>query len=392
MGALRPLVDQGQITILKAIDSKEDPVLSLMYRPAAPGFTIRHILRAINDVDSVYKGGRFQASVYYPPTLETLSRQLLINERKVLLFRVILTFLIAIPTFVIGIVWMTLLPATHPLRMYIEEPMWAGTTSRAVWALFFLATPVQFYTAIGFHRRSFKELRALWRKGSKTPIYKRFIRFGSMDLLISLGVSISYFSSIALLAISSAQSPQRFGVGDTTTYFDSVVFLTMFLLFGMFMRHFYFSVVLNFDLGRYLEMYSKSRTADAVSSLAQLRPAKALLVTGPDDPAFKQSSKMSDPDDLEKGSIHLDDMKLKQTVAISTSLLEIHDIVRVVHGSSPPADGVIVSQETSLFDESSLTGESRLVSKGPGDRIYVGTLCRGQPVDVMVDKLDGQSM
>lgn len=44
---------------------------------------------------------------------------------------------------------------------------------------------------------------------------------------------MAYFSSIVLLGLAAAQPASPSGVGDTTTYFDSVVFLTMFLLAGM---------------------------------------------------------------------------------------------------------------------------------------------------------------
>ena len=50
---------------------------------------------------------------------------------------------------------------------------------------------------------------------------------------ISLGVSVAYFSSIAELAISASRDPNDIVVtAQTTTYFDSVVFLTTFLLIG----------------------------------------------------------------------------------------------------------------------------------------------------------------
>jgi cation transport ATPase len=50
---------------------------------------------------------------------------------------------------------------------------------------------------------------------------------------ISLGVSVAYFSSIAELAISASRDPNDTAVSaQSTTYFDSVVFLTMFLLIG----------------------------------------------------------------------------------------------------------------------------------------------------------------
>jgi P-type Cu+ transporter len=101
-----------------------------------------------------------------------------------------------------------------------------------------------------FHRRSLQELWFLWRLGSRASWAARFLRFGSMNLLvsfsliltscnihapkISLGVSVAYFSSIAELAISASRDPPK-DTADTaqsTTYFDSVVFLTMFLLIG----------------------------------------------------------------------------------------------------------------------------------------------------------------
>ena len=50
---------------------------------------------------------------------------------------------------------------------------------------------------------------------------------------ISLGVSVAYFSSIAELAISASRDRNDTVVtAQSTTYFDSVVFLTTFLLIG----------------------------------------------------------------------------------------------------------------------------------------------------------------
>ena len=96
----------------------------------------------------------------------------------------IVSIVAAIPTFIIGIVYMTLVPSDNSTRMWFMQPMWTGNVSRAEWALFFLATPVMFYSAGMFHRRSLREIYALWRKGSRVPVWKRFIRFGSMNLLV----------------------------------------------------------------------------------------------------------------------------------------------------------------------------------------------------------------
>lgn len=176
----------------------------------------------------------FRVSVYHPPSLEQLAKAMQRKEQRELLYCLFASIVIAIPTFILGIVYMTLVKDSNPTRAYLMEPMWAGNVSRVEWALFFLATPVMFYSASKFHRRSIKEIRVLWRKGSATPIWKRFIRFGSMNLLVSSGVSVAYFASVALLGLAAVQPPSEHGTGDNTTYFDSVVFLTMFLLAGKF--------------------------------------------------------------------------------------------------------------------------------------------------------------
>jgi hypothetical protein len=43
---------------------------------------------------------------------------------------------------------------------------------------------------------------------------------------------VAYFSSVVLLSLAAVQPPSPSGMGDNTTYFDSVVFLTMFILAG----------------------------------------------------------------------------------------------------------------------------------------------------------------
>src|SRR6202034_4336989 len=118
------------------------------------------------------------------------------------------------------------------------------------------------------------------------------------------------------------------------SYFDSVVFLTMFIL-----------------IGRFLEAYSKAKTGDAVTSLGKLRPDEAILI-----------------DSTEQGGRK-----------VSADLLEIGDVVRVPHGTSPPFDAVVL-KGAATFDESSLTGESRPVSKASGDTVYSGTVNKGGPI------------
>jgi Cu+-exporting ATPase len=216
----------ARITVIKPLMSVADPILTISYQPDLPSFSIRMIMASIVSSSSP----SFHVKIFHPPTLEELSRAMQIREQRFLLFRLLFSFIAAIPTFIIGIVYMTLVKDGNPTRAFLMRPMWVGNVSRSEWALFFIATPVMFYSAGVFHRRSIKELRALWRKGSPTPYLKRFVRFGSMNLLVSTGVSVAYFSSIGLLGLASRGDPHE--MGNSTTYFDSVVFLTMFLLAG----------------------------------------------------------------------------------------------------------------------------------------------------------------
>ncbi|KAI0347212.1 heavy metal translocatin [Trametopsis cervina] len=373
------------INILKPVTDYTDPVLNLEYTPAPPHFTIRTILDAINKPRSDPSAiNQFSATLHHPPTLEERTRRMHAREQRTLLLRLISAVIVAIPTFIIGVVYMSLVDHLDHTRMWFMRPLWTGNVSRAEWALFFLATPVMFYSAGTFHRRSLKELWALWRPGSRVPIWKRLTQFGSMNLLVSTGVSVAYFSSIALLALAAAQPPSPTGEGDTTTYFDSVVFLAMFLL-----------------IGRFLEAYSKGRTADAVTALGKLRPSTALLVVKSDG-SKEHSPTIIEPSsttDLEKASHKSSETELDLTghssvVKIPTDLLEVGDIVRVLHGASPPSDGslVHVSGKLASFDESSLTGESRPVTKDVGDQVFVGTINRGAIVDIRVDAIGGQTM
>ncbi|KAK4945093.1 hypothetical protein LTR28_008092, partial [Elasticomyces elasticus] len=228
-----------------------------------------------------------------------------------------------------------------------------------------MATPVYFFAADVFHVRALKELRAMWRPNSKTPLLSRFYRFGSMNMLMSLGTTIAYFSSIAELAIaatsSTAMKPMN-GVTSRVTgssYFDSVVFLTMFLL-----------------IGRFLEAYSKAKTGDAVTSLGKLRPTEAILM---------------DPTGFLTLSQEQSTSSAQRTQKVAVDLLEVGDVVKVLHGGSPPCDGVVVDGE-SKFDESSLTGESRLVAKRVGDEVFSGTVNKDSPISVQISSVSGTSM
>jgi heavy metal translocating P-type ATPase len=325
-----------------------DPILRISYIPQAPDFTIRQIIASIAAVDAA-----FEPFIYHPPSLEQRSQKMRAREQRRILLRLALSIVVAIPTFIVGIVLMNLVDSRSPSRQFIMEPMWAGRVSRAEWALFIMATPVYFFAADVFHVRAFKELRAMWRPRSTTPLLRRFYRFGSMNMLISLGTTIAYFSSIAELALAATQTTDTASMAASSSYFDSVVFLTMFLL-----------------IGRFLEAYSKAKTGDAMTLLGKLRPTEAILI----DP-IRSRLQPAEP----------------TTHKTPVDLLDVGDTVKIVHGASPPSDGTIVEGEAK-FDESSLTGESRLVAKDVGDGVFAGTVNKGGPISVRISNVSGTSM
>ncbi|KAL7621882.1 hypothetical protein AAE478_007382 [Parahypoxylon ruwenzoriense] len=321
--------------------TRQRPILKITYVPEVSKFTIRRILEAIDASDPAFK-----AAIYHPPTLEERSKRIHARHQRQILLRVIFTFIVAIPTFIIGIVYMSLVSDNDATKMFLMKP-WSAGISRAQIALCVMATPVYFLAADIFHRRAVKEIKSLWRPGSRTPILQRFYRFGSMNMLMSLGTTIAYISSISQMIAAAVDRPEE--INDSNFYFDSVVFLTLFLL-----------------VGRLIEAYSKSKTGDAVEALGKLRPATAVLVEN--DPGDKETVKV-----------------------IKTDLLEFGDLVRVPHGASPPCDGKIVRGNSS-FDESSLTGESRLIKKVPGDEVFAGTVNKDASILIQITGVSGRSM
>ncbi len=349
----------AEVTVDKTA-TPNDPIVGISYVPRPPDFTIRDV---VNTIDGTH--GDFRTTIYNPPSMEEKSQNLQKHEQRKILGRLLLSVIVAIPTFLIGVVWMSLVPSSNSTRTFFAEPVWSGAVSRSDWALFILATPVMFFAADLFHTRALKEIKALWRRSSRVPIMRRFYRFGSMNLLISAGTSVAYFSSIAILIINALADPKSSGQGST--YFDSVVFLTFFIL-----------------IGRWLEAYSKAKTGNAVAMLGNLRPQEATLVISSKEPVANSVDSGS-----EVVAPHL--LTNQNTQIIDAKLLEIGDVVLIPHGSSPPADGIIVAGSTK-FNESSLTGEAKAVTKTENDSVFSGTVNIGGPIHVSITEVGGTSM
>ncbi len=150
-------------------------------------------------------------------------------------------------------------------------------------------------------------------------------RFG-MDTPVALGISLAFLASLLTLIL-----------GQGEIYFDSVCMFS-FLLLG----------------ARYLEVSARKRAADSADIIGRIRPLIARRIDA-------------------RGEIH----------TLPALELKPGDRVVVRAGDTVPADGYIVSGESSL-DESILTGESMPQFKSLKHRVIGGSLNIDSPITVEV--------
>ena len=143
----------GTVTVEKP-PTLGDPVMRVRYSPSPPVMSIRHIIATVRSIDK-----SFSAEIYTPPSIEQRSQAMQNHEQLRLFIRLLFSFVVAIPTLLIGVVWMSLVPASNNIRRFFEQAQWAGAVTRADWAMFILATPVFFIAADVFHVRAIKVRR-----------------------------------------------------------------------------------------------------------------------------------------------------------------------------------------------------------------------------------------
>ena len=110
-------------------------------------------------------------------------------------------------------------------------------------------------------------------------------------------------------------------------------------------------------LGHWQEMRALGEAQDALAALAALLPDEAERI-GSDG----------------------------QAETVSVHVLDRGDVVLVRSGGRLPADGEIVDGSAEL-DESMITGESKPVAKGVGDRVVAGTVSTDSAIRVRVDAI-----
>lgn len=108
------------------------------------------------------------------------------------------------------------------------------------------------------------------------------------------------------------------------------------------------AVVFLFAISEWLEVRATARARRALSAILHLRPDRANLV----HPITRE------------------------LITVPAASVPVGAIVSVRTGDKIPCDGVVV-EGTSTVDESSLTGESRPIRKGPEDKVSGGTVNSG---------------
>ncbi|MGB3696864.1 MAG: heavy metal translocating P-type ATPase [Gordonia sp. (in: high G+C Gram-positive bacteria)] len=113
-------------------------------------------------------------------------------------------------------------------------------------------------------------------------------------------------------------------------------------------------------LGHWIEMASLAQTNSALDSLAALLPDEAEVVDG------------------------------DRVRSVAPSDLRLGDVVLIRPGAAIPADGTVVEGQAAV-DESMVTGESRAVSRGPGDAVVAGTVATDSGLRVEVTAVGDQT-
>ncbi|WP_199853387.1 heavy metal translocating P-type ATPase [Plantactinospora sp. BC1] len=152
-------------------------------------------------------------------------------------------------------------------------------------------------------------------------------RTPGMMLLISMAITVAYVASLAT----------SLGTFDLDFWWELAALVTIMLL------------------GHWQEMKAIGQARGALAALAALLPDEAERVAADGD-----------------------------VRRVPLAELRVGDVVLVRPGARVPADGRI-ADGTAELDESMITGESRPVSRTPGDRVVAGTVATDSAIRVRID-------
>ncbi len=155
-------------------------------------------------------------------------------------------------------------------------------------------------------------------------------RSPNMDTLVALGSGASYVYSVySLFKMSDFMAKGEIAHATHCLhdfYFESAAMILTLI-----------------TVGKLLESYSKGKTTNALKSLMELSPKKAVI------------------------------LKDGKEVTVDASEISKGDVFILRPGMKVPADGIVLEGESSV-DEASLTGESVPVDKKQGDKVYCATV------------------
>ncbi len=201
------------------------------------------------------------------------------------------------------------------------------------WISLVLTIPILLYASSVFFKSAFRDLSN-----------KRV----GMDVPVSLGIAIAFSASLIHTIKGSGE-----------VYFDSVAMFTFFLLSA-----------------RFFEIGSRKKTSEATEALLNLKPAIATrLINYTDTHSGTDTSTNT----------------LDQQQSVAVTELNIGDFLLVRPGETIPADGIIISGNSSI-NESLITGESLPVSKHSEDPVIGGSTNTENPLIIQVTKLGEDSV
>lgn len=152
-----------------------------------------------------------------------------------------------------------------------------------------------------------------------------FRRVPNMDSLIAIGAGAAVIYSIWRMILMAVRPDMAMNYA-MELYFESAAMIVTLV-----------------TVGKYLEARAKSKTSDAVKKLIALAPERALV--------------------LQNG----------KEVEVPAEQVQEGDLVVLRPGARAPVDGVVTEGST-VMDESALTGESMPADKNPGDRVLAASV------------------
>jgi Cu+-exporting ATPase len=311
---------------LEAISGVENVVVALSTNTATVTYdsnsTSKELLReAIEDVGYEVAGENERAEHEQDLSEDRLERLLEQQEKQVIARkRAFLWSLLGTCPILVMTMILPHLPHEGGLEPILHKEITIGHHKVMLEALvlWILCTPIQFGCGWSFYKTSFFNLRQ---------------GIMGMDLLVALGTSASYGYAVWATIVGTMEYH----------FFETSAVLISFVL-----------------LGKWLQRLAVRRTSQALTHLLALQPKTAIHVIPP-----AGSDKSSNWNPLEQPY---------EERVVPLQAIHEGDLVKILKGSSIPADGRVLFGEMSV-DESMITGESIPVLKTKGSIVLGGTIC-----------------